>query len=62
MAKRAITEADVERALRQRIGSPSPGDPGTIWLRGFAVGGRILKLCVPIDDQTFIISLAWPDE
>jgi len=62
MAKRAVTEADVDRALRQRIGQPGPGAPGTLWIKGFAVGGRILKVCVPIADQDFVITVAWPDE
>lgn len=62
MAKRAITEQDVEMALRLRIGMPTPGQPGTIWVWGVAVGGRTLKVCVPTADQTFVITAAWPDE
>jgi hypothetical protein len=60
MEKRAISEQDVEAALRHRIGDPSPGQPGTIWLRGYAVGGRILKVCVPVNDHEFVITAAWP--
>jgi hypothetical protein len=62
MAKRAITEGDVERALRMRIGAPTPGEPGTIWVWGYAVGGRTLKVCVRTADQEFVITAAWPDE
>jgi hypothetical protein len=61
MAKRAITEEDVERALRQRLGQPGPGQPGTMWIRGFAIGGRILKVCVRTADQNFVVTAAWPD-
>jgi hypothetical protein len=61
MARRGITDADVEQALRQRFGNPSPGEPGTIWIHGHA-GGRILKVCVPMDDQEFVITAAWRDE
>lgn len=61
MQKRAISEADVERALRQRIGHPGPGEPGTIWVRGFAIGGRILKVCVRTADQRYVVTAAWPD-
>jgi len=60
MAKRVITEQDVESALRRRVGNPEPGEPGTIWLRGYAAGGRILKVCVPMDDQEYVITAAWP--
>jgi hypothetical protein len=62
MAKRAISEADVERALRQRIGRPGPGQPGIIWIRGFAIGGRTLKVCVRTAQQNYVVTAAWPDE
>jgi hypothetical protein len=62
MAKRAVTEVDVELALRHPIGQPTPGEPGTIWIRGFAVGGRILKVCVRTDDHEYVITVAWADE
>jgi hypothetical protein len=61
MAKRGITEQDVEQALRRRAGNPTPGEPGTLWIWGIAAGGRRLKVCVPIADQEFVISAAWPD-
>lgn len=60
MQSRAITEIDVERALRHRIGDPAPGEPGTIWIRGYAVGGRILKVCVRTADQEYVVTAAWP--
>jgi hypothetical protein len=60
MAKRAITEQDVETAFRRRVGNPTPGEPGTIWLRGHAAGSRILKVCVRTDDHDFVITAAWP--
>jgi Domain of unknown function (DUF4258) len=61
MQKRGITEADVERALNQRIGPPGPGQPGTIWIRGFAIGGRVLKVCVRTNDHNYVVTAAWPD-
>jgi hypothetical protein len=61
MAKRAISEEDVERALRMRIRDPTPGEPGTLWVWGHAAGGRTLKVCVRTTDQDFVITAAWPD-
>lgn len=60
MTERGITEQDVEAALRRPVGDPSPGEPGTIWIRGHAAGARILKVCVPTNDQDFVITAAWP--
>ena len=61
MQSRAITETDVEQALNRRIGHPSPGEPGTVWIRGFAGGGRILKVCVRTADHGYVVTAAWPD-
>ena len=61
MAERGITEADVEAALSRPSRDPTPGQPGTIWLWGFAAGSRILKVCVPTADQEYVITAAWPD-
>lgn len=61
MAKRGILEEDVELALRHPVGDPDPGQPGSIWIRGHAVGGRILKVCVRIAEQDYVITTAWPD-
>lgn len=60
MIERAITELDVETALRRQIGNPSPGQPGTVWIRGHAAGSRNLKVCVRTNDQDFVITAAWP--
>jgi hypothetical protein len=60
MAEREVTEADVEAALAHPIGAPGPGEPGTVWIRGYAVGGRILKVCVRADDHSYVITVAWP--
>ena len=62
MEKRAISEQDVEMACRNRIGEPRPGQPGTIWIWGLAVGGRTPKVCVPMADQELVITAAWPDQ
>lgn len=61
MAKRLITDHDVEQALRMTIGHPNPGEPGTIWIRGYAAGGRVLKVCVRTADQEYVVTAAWPD-
>lgn len=61
MAERGITEKDVEAALSRRVGQPSPGQPGTIWIRGYAAGSRILKVCVPTTDHAYVITAAWPN-
>lgn len=59
MAARAISEQDVEMALRKRIGNPKPGDPGKIVIQGHAAGGRILNVCVPIADDNLVITAYW---
>lgn len=59
MRQRGITTNDVERALHLQIGHPEPGEPGSIWIRGYAVGGRILKVCVRTD-RSYVITVAWP--
>ncbi len=60
MAERAISEEDVEAALSRPSREPTPGQPGTIWLWGYAAGSRILKVCVPTTDHEFVITSAWP--
>jgi hypothetical protein len=60
MAERGISEEDVESALSRPSGNPTPGQPGTIWLWGYAAGSRILKVCVPMADHEFVITAAWP--
>jgi hypothetical protein len=59
MAQRGINPADVAAALGRRIGQPQPGQPGTIWIRGYAAGGRILKVCVRASDEEFVITAVW---
>jgi len=58
--EREFTKEDVEWALRHPIGDPLPGQPGSIWIRGYAVGGRIIKVCVRTDDREYVITAAWP--
>jgi hypothetical protein len=60
MAQRRITKLDVESALRRPTGAPTPGQPGTMWIRGYAAGGRILKVCVRATDPDYVITAAWP--
>jgi hypothetical protein len=62
MVEREITEADVESALSRPSGDPTPGQPGTIWLWGYAASSRILKVCVRTADQEYVITAAWPEE
>lgn len=59
MDEREVTEQDVEQALSRRIGSPDAGQPGSVWIRGYAAGGRILKVCVRADDHQYVITVAW---
>ena len=59
LRERGITKADVEWALRHRIGNPDAGEPGTVWIRGYAVGGRIVKVCVRADDHYYVITAVW---
>jgi Domain of unknown function (DUF4258) len=61
MRRRGITEQDVDWALKRPCGN-RPGEPGTVWLRGFAAGGRILEVCVRLPERRFITTIAWVDE
>jgi hypothetical protein len=60
MAARGISDQDVEMALRHPIGPPYAAQPGSLWIRGHAVGGRILKVCVRATDHNYVITAAWP--
>jgi len=62
LLERGITRDQVERALQRRTGEPSPGEPGSIWLKGYADGQRILKVCVRVDDHSFVITAVWDDK
>jgi len=58
MQERGITKEDVERALARQTGN-RPGDPGTMWIAGFAVGGRILEVCVTLPTRRHVKTAAW---
>jgi hypothetical protein len=60
MELRRISQSDVELALRRQSGT-SPGQPGSIWIEGHTAGGRILRVCVSVDDHEFVITAAWRD-
>lgn len=62
MERRQITPGDVESALRRQTGNPEPGLPGTIWIRGMAAGGRILRVCVGVENRYHVITAAWPSQ
>jgi len=36
------------------------GDIGSVWVRGYAANGRILKVCRATDDPDRIITAAYP--
>jgi hypothetical protein len=59
MAERNITEDQISQALTRRIGTPGPGEVGTIWIRGYGETGKILKVCVRTDDHERVITAAW---
>lgn len=54
MTERGITEADVEAALRRRIGQPQPGDNGRVVVIGYGSGQRILKVVLTADEQVVV--------
>jgi hypothetical protein len=58
MEERGITEEDVRRALDRQTGD-RPGEPGTMWIEGFAVGGRILSVCVTLPSRRHVTTVAW---
>ena len=61
MTRRAVSERDVESALRRRVSDPSPGEPGTMWIWAHAFDGRVLKVCVRVDEPDYVITVAWPE-
>lgn len=62
LVERGITREQVERALQRPSGDPYPGEPGSIWIKGYADGERILKVCVRVDDHAFVITAVWDDK
>lgn len=62
MASRQVTPEDVEWALRRPVGDPISGHPGSLWIRGYAAGGRILKVCVSAADRNYIKTVVWESE
>lgn len=59
---RGVTRDQVVRALRRTIGNPEPGQPGSVWIKGYAERARILKVCVRADDHSFVITAVWQDQ
>jgi hypothetical protein len=59
MQQRRITKDDVEWALTHQTGLPFPGEPGSLWIIGYAAGGRILKVCVAAEDTNHVITAVW---
>lgn len=60
MRQRGVTRADVQWALEREI-DRTPGDSGTVWIHGQPAGNRILKVLVPSNDHSFVITVAWRD-
>jgi hypothetical protein len=58
MRRRLFTEEDVEQALNRPTGN-RPGEPGTIWIHGYATRGRILSVCVRLRDRRYVVTAAW---
>lgn len=47
MRERGITKQDIDMAWNRKVEeSPLPGKNGTLVYRGYAVGGRIIKIVV----------------
>lgn len=58
MAQRGITEADVRVAWSNQ-NEDQPGDWGSVWVCGWAPGGRRLKMCVTLPNRDKMITAAW---
>lgn len=56
--RRGITEEDIRSALRRRIPPPRTADPGKVKVLGYASGGRILQVVLPIDESV-IVTAYW---
>jgi hypothetical protein len=59
MQQRGISEDQIYTALAHEA-RRAPGQPGTIWIHGIVDQGRMLKVCVSVDNKA-IITAAWPD-
>jgi len=57
--QRGISEQQVYAALAHET-RRTPGQPGSMWIHGIVSSGRILKVCVSVDNEV-IITAAWPD-
>jgi hypothetical protein len=62
LRQRGVTEADLEWAMSHLTGNARLGEPGTKWVYGSTSSGRILKVCVKLDDPSYVITVAWPDQ
>ena len=58
MQQRGVTAEDVKWALKRTI-DRAPADSGTVWVHGYASGGKILKVLVPLNDASYVITVAW---
>lgn len=58
MAERNIAVEDVRIALSRRI-TTEPGQPGSVWIHGWTQGGGVLKVCVRVEEQNYVITAAW---
>ncbi|MDP9797568.1 hypothetical protein J2S43_006080 [Catenuloplanes nepalensis] len=58
MWQRDILIEDVEKALRNPIRREA-GEPGTVWIYGYAATGEELKVCVRAGDEEFVITAVW---
>lgn len=59
MKDRRVTETDVNAALSREI-RRTAGEPGTIWIWGYA-GSRVLKVCRQATED-LVRTVAWGDE
>ena len=61
MEQRGVFDEDVERALARPLGAPLSGKGGTMWIRGHAPGGRILKVLVRAAEPDYVVTVAWEE-
>lgn len=62
LRQRGISKDDVICALHHPAGTTRPGQPGSRWVYGYALGGRILKVCIALDDPSRVITAVWPSD